>query len=146
MLKREDHTLNVVLCAVIVWFGILGPVSVSALGLDKSMIPTLTLQKTTTFSSYSEKTYVWNYGTINVYTNTNGATFAITWSGSRAPSPASLGITDTRTPGMFHNPHEENRTDNDFRIMRGGVMGHLWGKVWIPSLVPSGIAHPEDLP
>lgn len=138
--------MNAVLCAVIVSFAFFLPVPAFALGLDTSMIPALTLQKTATFSSYSEKTYVWSYGTINVYTNTNGTTFAITWSGSRAPSPASLGITDTRTAGIFHNPHEENRTDNDFRIMRGGMMGHLWGKAWTPSLVPSGIANPEDLP
>ncbi len=138
--------MRLLVCVLAVTAILVSPERAFGLGLDTAMIPSLALKNTASFAGYSEKNYAWNYGTIRVYANTSSQVFAISWSGSRSPSLASLGIQDSRTSGVFHNPHEENHTGNDFRLMRGGVMGHLWGKAWIPSIVPPGLTLPDGLP
>jgi hypothetical protein len=143
---KKGANMRLLICILAVTAILVSPARSFGLGLDTTMIPSLSLKKTASFVGYSEKTYIWSYGTIIVYSNISGQVFAISWSGSRSPSLASLGIQDTRTPGIFHNPHEENRIKNDFRLIRGGVMGHLRGKAWIPSIVPPGLSLPDGLP
>ena len=91
---------------------------------------------------------------IREYSNSKGTIFAVTWRGFSHPDLTTLlGAHWTE----FNSQHElnSNRHPQGKRILKmntstikyeeGGRMGSVYGRAYVPSLVPDGVS-PEELP
>ncbi len=91
---------------------------------------------------------------IREYSNPNGMIFAVTWRGFSHPDLTTLLGAHWAEFNTQHNL-DSNRHPQGKRILKmdtstikyeeGGRMGSVYGRAYIPSLVPDGVS-PEELP
>ncbi|HZO81146.1 MAG TPA: DUF2844 domain-containing protein [Candidatus Binataceae bacterium] len=84
---------------------------------------------------------------VREYVTSGGTVFAIAWRGPMPPDVALLlgayfnqyRETAERTPPAIFGLHHALVTGPDVTVETGGHMGELWGRAWLPAMLPPGV-------
>jgi hypothetical protein len=84
--------------------------------------------------------------TIREYLSESGRVFGVTWQGTRHPNTLLLLGTYVITPetpllpGSIQQPRFSRRITSHVVVEAGGTVGEIWGRAYVPVMVPSGVS------
>lgn len=148
---------RIILCGLLVWFitgalpaparATLGQ-NVQSVASDQQLLgagPPATVEQA---SGYSIQQFTTSSGAVvREYLSASGLVFAVSW---RGPIPPNLSVllgdyfsqyktaAARQTGPMIQRPNSVQA--GDLMVQTGGHMGALWGRAYVPSLLPAGVS------